>query len=372
LPVKSEIILENFKNKDYYQTLGVNPNATQKEIRAAYRILARKYHPDVNPGNRLSEAKFKEIGEAYSVLIDENKRKQYDLLKGIKREIPHAAQSSNAQQAKKAYSQEKEDENKHKQYRSKVNNNAGKSFNSVFSDILNGIFKKVKETDTTVKSEKQPEPTVSSKRGDDITADISISIVEAHNGTVRKVNILHTDTCGQCKGKRYVNNTSCVICNGKGEISTHKKISVKIPPNVKEGSKIKISAEGNKGFNDGENGDLYLIVHIQKHSLFTFENINVHCEIPITVTEAALGTEIEVPTIDGYISMKIPPETQSGQKFRLIGQGIFDSKTNKKGDHLVTVKIEIPKNLTEKEIQLYQELARIRKFNPRENIIYDK
>lgn len=365
--------MENFKNKDYYQILGVNPHATQKEIKSAYRTLARKYHPDVNPGNKMSEIKFKEIGEAYSVLTDENKRKQYDLLKGVKRTAPN--QTNNTQQAKKqansAYSEQKS--TKESNSRSENQFDDKKSFNNVFSDILNGIFKKVKDTDTTVKTEKQPEYTIfPPKRGDDITADISISIVEAHNGTVRKINILHTDICGQCKGKRYINNIPCIVCGGNGEISTHKKINVKIPPNVKEGSKIKISTEGNKGRYGGENGDLYLHVHIQKHSLFSFDSINVLCEIPITVTEAAIGTEIEVPTIDGYVSMKIPAETQSGQKFRLIGQGILDSKTNKKGDQMVTVRIEIPKNLSEKEKQLYNELARIRKFNPRENIVYDK
>jgi len=362
--------VENFKNKDYYQILGVNPNATEKEIKAAYRALARKYHPDVNPGNKLSESKFKEIGEAYSFLINVSKRRQYDILKGYKEPAKKADTEQAKKQAKAAYSEQKDEENLKADFKQQTEK---KTFNSVFSDILNGIFTKVKDTDTTVKTEKQAEqPKDLPKRGDDITADISISIVEAHNGTVRKINILHTDTCGQCKGKRYVNNNPCIVCGGNGEISTHKKMSVKIPANVKEGSKIKIANEGNKGRNGGENGDLFLIVHIQKHSIFTFDNINVLCEIPITVTEAALGTEIQVPAVDGFVNMKIPSETQSGQKFRLVGQGILDSKTNKRGDQLVTVRIEIPKNLTDKEIQLFQELARIRKFNPRENIIYDK
>lgn len=359
--------MENFKNKDYYQVLGVNPNAAQKEIKSAYRTLARKYHPDVNPGNKLSESKFKEIGEAYSILVDENKRKQYDLLRGIKKEPKK--ESNDTQQARKqasnAYTETK-NPSKSDQETEK------KSFNDVFSDILGGIFKKTNETNTTPKTAKQKDQTVPPQKGDDITADISISVVEAHNGTTRKINILHTDVCGQCKGRRHINNVPCIVCGGNGEISTHKKINVKIPANVKEGSKIRIAGEGNKGLNGGANGDLFLMVHIQKHSIFTFDSINVLCEIPITVSEAALGTEIEVPTIDGFITMKIPPETQSGQKFRLIGQGILDSKTNKKGDQHVTVKIEIPKNLSSKEIELYQELARVRKFNPRENIIYDK
>jgi molecular chaperone DnaJ len=356
--------VENFKGKDYYQVLGVNPKVTQKEIKAAYRALARKYHPDVNPGNKLSESKFKEIGEAYSILVDENKRRQYDIIKGIQRDpVPNQSQSAR-KQADTAYSKQKETNQK------ATPEEDQKTFNDVFSDFFNGVFKK--DNETVSKTKKQTEQAANPKRGDDITADISVSVIEAHNGTVRKVNVLHTDTCGQCKGKRYVNGAPCIICGGQGEVTTHKAINVKIPPNVKEGAKIRISNEGNKGQMGGENGDLFLLVHIQKHSLFTFENINVLCEIPITPSEAALGTEINVPTIDGHISMKIPPETQSGQKFRLIGQGILDAQLNKKGDQFVTVNIEIPKNLSEKEKQLYQELARIRKFNPRENIVYEK
>lgn len=367
--------MENFKNKDYYQVLGVNANAAQKEIKSAYRALARKYHPDVNPGNKLSESKFKEIGEAYAVLGDENRRKQYDILKGIKKEPSENAYNQSQQakkQASKAYSEQKSTNNAKNQAKFSDKTDK-KSFNDIFSGFMDGIFTKSKDTETIIKTQKTDKAdTVSPKTGDDITADISISIAEAHNGTSRKVNILHTDICGQCKGRRYINNTPCIICNGNGEVSTHKTINVKIPPNVKEGSKIKIAKEGNRGRSGGEDGDLYLIVHIQKHSIFTFENINVLCEIPITPSEAALGAEIDIPTIDGHVNMKIPRETQSGQKFRLIGEGILDTKANKKGDQLVTVRIELPKNLTEKEIQLYHELARIRKFNPRENIIYDK
>ena len=332
-------------------------------------MLARKYHPDVNPCNKLSESKFKEIGEAYSVLSDETKRRQYDVISGYKtaetKKNPYTEQKETKAQAKKPEAKQKKEEPKQQPQEDK------KSFNGVFSDIFDGIFKKVKETEITPKKEKQNETPPTAKDGDNITADISISIAEAHNGTVRKVNILHTDMCNQCKGRKFINNSPCIICGGKGEVSTHKKINVKIPTNVKEGAKIRIAGEGNRGKNRGKDGDLFLLVHIQKHSIFTFDNLHVLCEIPITPTEAAIGCEIDVPTIEGLISMKIPSETQSGQKFRLSGQGIADGKTGKKGDQIVTVRIEVPKNLTSKEIQLYQELARIRKFNPRENIIYD-
>jgi len=362
--------VENFRQKDYYQILGVSTVATHKEIKAAYRSLARKYHPDVNPGNKLCEEKFKEIGEAYSVLGDENKRKQYDLLKGIKKTNQKTTYSSQqtTKQSSATHSQQKA---KTSPKTSTSASSAEKPFNELFSEFLDNIFKKEKTSNPYTRSAKKESSKPASKRGDDITADISITIAEAHNGTVRKINVLHTDVCSNCKGRRIINGSPCISCDGKGEISVHKKINVKIPPGVKEGSKIKIQSEGNKGINGGENGDLYLLIHIQKQSLFTFDNLNVLCEIPITPTEAALGAEITVPSIDGEISMKIPAETQSGQKFRLAGQGISDSKSKIRGDQIVTVKIEIPTNLSEKEKQLYQELARIRKFNPRENIIYE-
>ena len=360
------------RNKDYYLILGINPAATHKEIKAAYRSLARKYHPDVNAGNRQAEEKFKEIGEAYSVLSDENKRKQYNILRGV--DISPKKSSANpSQQAKKraeeAYAQQKKKTDQSSE-NSRKTGTEERPFNEIFSEFLDGIFKKSTVEPTRQTSKKQ-EYSAPQKCGDDITADISVTIIEAHNGTVRKVNILHTETCPICKGRRVINETKCLNCDGNGEISNHKHVNVKIPANVKEGSRIKIPKEGNKGINGGENGDLYLVIHIQKNELFTFDGLHVICEIPISPTEAALGAEVQVPTIDGFISMKIPPETQSGQKFRLAGEGISDS-SSKKGDQLVTVRIELPKNLTEKEKDLYLELARIRKFNPRENLLFEK
>lgn len=365
--------MQSYKNKDYYNILGIKPSATLKEIKSAYRQLARKYHPDVNKGNKLSEEKFKEIGEAYSVLSDEKKRKQYDLLKGYNRTPPNDDKVS--QQAKKsakdAYTKKTEDESFEEKAKTGKKPQDEKTFNDIFNEFLDNIFNKDNFSAPPPVQEKPKQAPPPKIKGDDITADITISIAEAHNGTTRKVNILHTDPCGQCKGNKTKNGQICIVCDGKGEISNHKKINVKIPPNVKEGSKIRIPYEGNKGRNGGQNGDLFLLIHIQKHSIFTFDKLNVLCDIPVTPTEAALGAEIEVPTIDGHVNMKIPAETQSGQKFRLQGEGISDSKTSKKGDQIVTVMINIPNNLSEKEKQLYQELARIRKFNPRENIVYD-
>lgn len=351
-------------DKNYYKILGINPGADLQEIKSAYRSLARKYHPDVNPGNKISEEKFKEIGVAYEILSDKYKRKQYDILNGYYKTAEKTLNQDHQKkkQTDEAYNKAQENANS--------THNDKKSFNDVFNDFVDGVFKTPPpKEDMPKKSTYSPPP---SKKGEDINVDITITLPEAHNGTIRKVNILHTETCNQCKGKRIINGVSCAVCQGKGEISTHKKVNVRIPANVKEGSKIRIPKEGNRGTNGGERGDLFLIVHLQKHSLFQVDGLNVLCDIPITPFEAALGAEINVPTIEGHVNMKIPPETTSGQKFRLSKEGITDPKTNKKGDQLVTVKIDIPKNLSEREKELYAELAKARKYNPRESLLYDK
>ena len=353
------------KDKDYYKILGINSSADKKEIKSAYRSLARKYHPDTNQGNKLSEEKFKEIGEAYSVLGDETRREQYNLLRGISQKKSNTSEQAK-KQASEAYSEQKKSSAKPKPETEK------RPFGDMFSDFVDKVLEKG-QTQKPKQSQEKPKepPKPESKKGDDITVDVSITIVEAHNGTIRKINILHTESCPKFRGKRYLNNIQCPSCKGNGEISNHKKISVKIPANVTEGSKIRIAEEGNQGQNGGANGDLFLVVSIIKNSIFEFENLNVLCEIPITPTEAALGAEIFVPTIDGQLSMKIPPETQAGQRFRLSGEGIPDANTAKRGDQLVTVRIEIPSNLTQKEKELYLELAKIRKFNPRDGIVFN-
>ncbi len=353
------------KSKNYYKTLGVNPSATVQEIKTAYRNLAKKYHPDVNPGNKICEEKFKEIGEAYDILGNHESRKKYDLSNGYNVN-KHSAPKQKKEQAKQAYNHQKTTDTQKTKDPEKE-----KGF---FSDLLGGMFKGEAEEEkkkASSKSKKEDPPKSKKQKpikGEDIYTDVTISAAESHNGTVRKINILHTEKCKKCDGKRLINDLPCMTCEGNGELTTHKKLNVKIPAGVKNNSKIKISGEGNKGINGGENGDLYLVVKVQKSTLFKFDKNDVTCEIPITPSEAALGAEFKVPTTDGSVVIKIPPETVSGQKFRLIAQGLKDSKTNKKGDQFVIVKIEIPKNLTKQEKELYHELAEAREYNPRESL----
>ena len=341
------------KEKDYYKILGIEQDADKKAVKKAYRQLARKFHPDINPGNKLFEEKFKEIGEAYSILVDDKKRQQYDILKGFIK--PHPQQAK--KQASKAYSEKKPEPKKQDR----------ESWEGFFKNFSKGFEKTEKK-----QVHKESPPKSEAKKGEDITTEVNLSIAEAHSGTVRKVNILRTDICSKCGGKGAVKGKACGTCSGKGEVSSHKKLNVKIPAKVKQGSKIRITGEGNKGLNGGENGDLFLLISIIKNSHFTFEGFNVLCEIPVTPTEAALGAEIQVPSIEGFVNMKIPPETKSGQKFKLSGEGLPEPISGKRGDQVVIIRIEIPSNLTKKEKELYKELANQRKFNPRENIIFEK
>lgn len=363
--------MHNFKGKDLYKVLGVNSSASKSDIKAAYRSLARKYHPDVNPGNSVSEKKFKDIGEAYEVLTHDSKRKQYDIINGYNK--PSYARHNSAyqqrSQASKAYNQPKPDKAKNENKKTSSSSTpraekTDKPFNSAFSEFLDGVF----NTKETKKTEQQAQP----KRGSDISIEVSITANEATNGTVRKVNVLHTDPCKKCSGKRFINGSRCLHCEGNGEISNFKKINVKIPANVKENSKIRIAGEGNIGINGGESGDLFLVVNILRNDIFTFKDLNVFAEIPITPWEAVLGADIQVPTIDGFVSMKIPPFTTTGQKFKLSNQGLINESSKKQGDYVITTRIEVPKNIVEDEKKLYMQLAKLSAFNPRDEIINGK
>lgn len=327
--------LKSYIGKDFYKVLGISSKATADEIKTIYRKLARKYHPDLNKGNKASEAKFKEITEAYDVLSDEKKRRQYDLLNG--NPIPNVSKQTK-KQAQKAYTENKK--------------TTEKKENKHFSDILDGFWKK-----------DESKPTPKKERGSDITVDVDITPEEALNGTIKQINVLYTNICPKCNREK---DTNCPICSGTNKIPKHTKLKVKIPPKVKENSKIRIQSEGNQGKNGGEKGDLFLIIHIKKEDKFIYKGNDILTTVSITPSEAALGSSIDIKTPDSTIVMKIPAETSSGQKLKITGEGLKDTKTGKKGDLVVTLKIQIPKNLTQKEKELYEELAKQRKENIRE------
>lgn len=376
------------KPKDHYKTLGIAYTATEEEIKNAYRSLARKYHPDVNPGDKQSEEKFKEVYEAFSILKDEKQRYLLDLAMGVKNIDPtqkiKPRPRTGTPETQKPKTRPKQ-ASKTTSSKNRKDNTFSEAFSSLFENIMSSkepIDKKQAPRFTTdpppaqeTKKEKatytstgpRPKQPKFSERGEDITLDIYLIKNEAINGCIRTVNILHTDTCSKCKGSGILAASQCQYCQGKGESSFHKKIDVKIPAGIKNGSKVRIAKEGNKGPNEGDRGDLYLNVKVYNPASFEFDNYDVLSEVMLTPYEAALGTEIQVLTIDGILKMKVPEGTQPGQKFRLLKQGL-PAPDGERGNHFVKINIEIPKNLSPKEKELYKELARLDKKSSKDYI----
>lgn len=338
--------------KNLYEILEVSASASAATIKSAYRRLARKYHPDLNGGDGACERKFKEITQAYEILSDVEKKKHYDTLNGFHQETSQAKYSEANKAYKKTTSETAE----------------SKSRSDVFSNIFNDILDGFKNTTSSSKKETFKTKQAKPERGSDVSADVVINLSEAHDGTSRTVNILHTETCPNCSGRTFMNGIKCPVCNGLGEHSIHKKLHVKIPANVKHGSKIRIANEGNKGYNGGRNGDLFLNVKIESDENFKYDGLNILGNIAITPYEAVLGASIEIQTPTGKVKMKITPNTHSGQKFRLAEQGLSQhGQHGKKGDMIITVNIEIPKNLTDEEIELYKKLRDISKGSIRQD-----
>lgn len=346
------------EQKNYYDILEISPSASVDEIKSTYRKLARKYHPDV-AGDSGAE-KFKEVREAYETLSDETKRKRYDILRGIFSYNKTTSDNAARREAQKAYRQTEQQEEVFKsqnQYSQKSTDNKTQqkqeenkkeddAFQNIFKDIMNGFH--------NASQKQNKKKTARPVNGTDITTDVIISMEEALNGVSKTVNILSSQECSNCHGRVFANGMNCPVCDGTGVESQHKKITVKIPANIKPNSKIRIPSEGNPGTNGGKNGDLYLNVVIENNTNFKYDDLNILFTIPITPSEAVLGTSINVPTSSGNVSMKIMPKTSSGQKYRLAGLGL--TKNGVTGDMIVTVNIEIPKNLSDEEIALYKKL----------------
>lgn len=374
--------MKDYTTKDYYKILGLNYNAKAEDIKKAFRRATVKFHPDVNKDG---EKIFIEIKEAYEVLIDENERKKYDFVKGYdllrkekqknkdsrqnkaKQEKTNTEENSNTKttqneinkKEEKKYNYNYENEYKKSQAGENKNNSriaAEKEKN--FLDTLKSIFSGIMQKNRLYKNESKKD-SIKPKDGEDITMSLEISYKEALNGTNRKINVLHTEVCPVCEGKKFTNGSHCKYCKGTGEVSLHKKLNVKIPPHTENNKKIRLKEEGTKGLKGGKNGHLYLVVKITDDSFFKFEENNVLCETEITPFEAALGGEKEIKTLSGMVKLKIPAGTSSGQKFRLAKEGLFDETTKTKGDQIVTIKIKVDNNLSEREKALYKELRNI-------------
>lgn len=339
-------------NKDYYKILGVQEYESSENIKSAYRKLARRWHPDVAGNSAEVLLKFKDINEAYGVLSNPLKKEEYDRARRF------------YNYSKKGYEEKKSASENHK-YDDNPNKNSKNEFEKKgFSFNWEEFLSKQKMERAFAKNEK-PQP----KNGADINTEIEISVFESIEGAEKIINILQTGVCPKCKGRKFANGAECSFCHGKGEVSSHKKFTVKIPSGIKNNSKIRLSGEGAAGENGGKNGDLYITVKIKEPSGCKTEGLNVLKLVPITPFEAVLGTIVEVRTLGGNYTVKIPPNTQNGQKIRLSKCGMVQN--DKVGDMIITVEIRLPDVISEEEKALYKKLEALSKGSIRDNI-YDR
>jgi molecular chaperone DnaJ len=363
--------------RDYYEVLGVNRDASEEDIKKAYRKLAMKYHPDRNPDSKESEDRFKEAKEAYEVLSEPDKRRAYDA-------YGHAG--VNPQMGGMGHGDP-----------------GFGGFAEAFGDIFGDIFGGARGRSNVY-------------RGADLRYNLEITLEQAARGTETKIRIpaletcetchgsgakpgTHPKTCTTCGGQGNVRlsqgffsiqqtcptcqgsgktvSDPCGACKGAGRVKQHKTLSVKIPAGIDEGDRIRLGGEGEAGVNGGPPGDLYVVIHLKEHGVFQRDGNDLHCEMPISFTTAALGGEIEIPTLEGQAKVKIPAETQTGQVLRLRGKGIKGVRSSAPGDLLCEIVVETPVRLTERQRELLRELEDINhgdrdRHNPRAKSFMDK
>ena len=354
--------------RDYYEILGVRKNSSKDEIKKAYRKQALKFHPDKNKGNKAAEEKFKEASEAYHVLSDEKRKANYD-------QFGHAAFQGGGSQGF-------------------GNFDFGSSFSDIFEDFFgDDIFSAGRRSSRR-----------SSYRGSDLRFDLTITLEEAYNGLSKKINYLSQKKCSRCSGKgsepgskpstcSYCNGQGkvrssqgfftiqqtcpecsgygetitnpCKQCNSNGKVQSQENISVKIPKGVDDGTRIRLSGKGEAGSKGASNGDLYIFVSVNRHSIFKRSEEHLYFELPITFSDAALGTSVEVPCIDGGKSkIKIPPGTQHGKQLRLKGKGMPLLRSGQFGDLYIKIITEVPTSLNQKQKQLLEEFKKIEAEKP--------
>jgi len=338
--------------RDYYEVLGVSKNADAAELKKAYRRLAMKYHPDRNEGDDSAETKFKEAKEAHDVLSDSQKRAAYD-------QFGHAGVSNSAGGA-----------------------GAGAGFGDIFDSVFGDIFGGGARGGSRV------------HRGADLRYNLELSLEDAVSGTTVKIRVPKMvecqtckgsgarkgstpvtcptcaghgqvrmqqgffsvqQTCPQCRGQGRIISDPCGPCHGQGRVRDSKTISVKVPEGVDNGDRIRLSGEGEVGENKGPAGDLYVHISVKEHPIFVRDGTDLYCDVPISFATVALGGELEVPTLDGKVKLKIPAETQSGKLFRLRAKGVRSVRNSSKGDLLCRVIVETPVKLNSKQKELLKE-----------------
>lgn len=373
--------------RDYYDILGVSRDASEDEIRKAYKRLAKKYHPDISTEPN-AEEKFKEIQEAYSVLSDKQKRQAYN-------SFGHGFEGFKGFQRSSGFS----------------GTGGFSGFDFDFSDIFNAFtgsgFSDI--FGEGFRHESGP------RSGSDIKVTLSVSFEEAAFGTEKEIVIERTALCSACNGKGYIKESDvqtcpachgsgrtvrarrtmfgvfqtvttcnkcggtgkivknpCKKCNGKGFVREKNRVKVKIPAGINSGNYLRLKGQGNAGQRGGRYGDVYVVIFVEPHEIFKRDNSDVYCEIPISFSEAALGSEIEAPTLYGMAKLRVPPGTQSGTIFRMKGKGIKKLNSSGKGDEYVKVILETPKSLSREERELFKELLKKEKTRNNRKSFFEK
>lgn len=340
--------------KDYYQALGVPRGASDAEIKKAFRKLAREYHPDVAKDKKKAEEKFKEINEAYEVLGDPAKRKKYDELganwqSGAEFRPPPGWESFGRGAGAQAG---RGPENFDFHF-------GGTGFSDFFEQMFGRAGRGGFRADPSAFSDAD-----FAERGRDIEGDIMVTLEEATRGSIRSVSIRHNEECRHCGGSGRSMGRLCHVCEGTGSVQKTETCQVKIPAGVTEGQKLRLAGRGEAGTSGGGAGDLFLRVRLAKHPDFEVDGHNLIYEVPLTPWEAVLGASVEVPTLDGKVSIRIPPGTQAGQKLRVRGRGL-GGRGGSQGDLIVMATIEVPSKVTESERKLWEQLAHESRFKPR-------
>ena len=376
------------QKRDYYEVLGIPKSATKDEIKKAYRKLAMQHHPDKNPGNAESEAKFKEASHAADILMDDQKRQMYD-------RMGHAAEQGGGGgggfgggfQGGQDFG------------------DLGDIFGDIFGDILGGQRRGGGGGRGRSRSR--------AMAGDDLQTEMFVAFDEAAFGVEKEIQITRSCQCETCNGtgaKKGSGPVTCETCHGHGEIrrqqgfftiaqpcprchgsgqmikepcetcsgrgrnKKREKLSVKVPAGIDEGQRLKLSGQGDSGANGGPAGDLYVMIHLQEHEFFKREEYDVLCEVPISFSQAALGSEIEVPTLGGRVSMKIPEGTQSGQKMKLRNKGITKLGGYGFGDQIITIHVETPTKLSKEQKEIFKQMQELEQnsSNPMTKGFFDR
>jgi DnaJ-class molecular chaperone len=324
--------------RDYYDILGVPRSASDKDIRKAYRRLARKHHPDVNPGDKSAEARFKEINAAYEVLSDTDKRRKYDR---------YGDQWQYADQIEQA---QRQSAGRWSFGRGGTFDPGDINLGGDLGDLFQGIFRGFG---------RRP----GRQRGRDVQQPVEVTLEEAYHGTARVLQMERDEPCATCGGQGQVAGAICHVCRGVGAIAKPRRLEVKIPPGVRDGSRVRVAGEG--GVGPAGAGDLYLVVSVRPHERFERRGDDLYTEVEVPLTDAVLGGEVQVPTMTSRVMLKVPPLTQNGRNFRLNGLGMPRLSGNGKGDLYARVKVALPQELSPEQRELFEKLKAMQKAGPK-------